>query len=117
LSEIGRTPRAISSYGSRTQEGVLCQDFHANIDVTDVLSLLHPQINLDTDEVSGGYLPSANHPSLKPPTKICDVWDEQPPEERIHVFVGLLHGVGEPTADNTGGECFIRLDDQAQDIQ
>jgi hypothetical protein len=86
--------------------------------VTNVLSLLHPQIDLAGDDViSGRCHPSANDPSLNPQTKICDVWDEQPSDQRVHVFVGLPHGAGEPTADNTGGECFIRLVDQAQDIQ
>jgi hypothetical protein len=85
--------------------------------VTNVLSLLHPQIDLAVnDVVSGQYQPSADHPSLDPRTKICDVWDEQPSDTRVHVFVCLPHGVGGPTADNTGGERFIRPVDQALGI-
>jgi hypothetical protein len=85
--------------------------------VTNVLSLLHPQIDLaSNDVISGKYHPSADDPSLDPQTKICDVWDEQPSDTRVHVFVYLPPGAGGPTADNTGGECFIRLADQAQGI-
>jgi hypothetical protein len=41
-----------------------------NIDMTDILSLLHPQIDLAMDNIdSGGYYPSANDLSLNSQTK------------------------------------------------
>jgi hypothetical protein len=49
--------------------------------------------------------------------RVSDVWPEQPPEDRLHVFVMLPRPVQEsPTLVNAIGVCFIRLFALAQDI-
>jgi len=85
--------------------------------------LLHLQIDVDLlDSViekrirEGQYLPPSGACQLLTPiASISDVWPGRPPNKHLHVFVSQP-AVGSPAIVDMGGEPFIRLVDQAQDI-
>jgi hypothetical protein len=58
---------------------------------------------------TGRYRFNANDQPLQTRKTISDVW----PDHHLHVFIGLLAGVGKLAAENAGGECSIA---PAQDI-
>src|SRR6266404_3293267 len=52
------------------------------------------------------YRPNANDQSLDPWCKISEVWPQQPPNERLHIFVDVLNGVDVVASSS---EYFISL--------
>ena len=68
---------------------------------------------MDLDSVektisAGRYRPTFNEP-LRTRVKISDVWNEQPPDQHLHVFVSLPGGIDRPMLVHNGGECFMRV--------
>jgi hypothetical protein len=66
--------------------------------------LLHPQVDVGLRDKTlrplidnGTYRPSSSSDKLHPVDAISDVWPEQPPKDRLHVFAGLLAPVSSPT--------------------
>ena len=55
---------------------------------------------------AGQYWPTLNEP-LRTRMKISDVWNEQPPDHHLHVFVSLSGGIGRPV--HSEGECFMHI--------